>query len=218
MNKYALSLLSLLFFCLALVPATARAHGVFIFGWEEGGNICAESYFSKRQKVKNGTVRVLDAQNALLAEGKTDADGHWCTPRPAGQNAVTLVILAGEGHRGQFTLALSPSAPARPVSEGSGSSEPTDAAPSSSPGPPAAVSAPPVPSDHAGQSESARPDREALTALIRRAVQEEVAPLRKQLAAMELQANEPGLRDIAGGIGWIVGLCGLAALLLRRKK
>jgi nickel transport protein len=47
------------------------------------------------------------------------------------------------------------------------------------------------------------------------ALQEQIFELREQLAAFERRV---GLRDIVGGVGYILGLAGLAALIKTRRK
>ena len=53
-----------------------------------------------------------------------------------------------------------------------------------------------------------------LNSQIEAAVARQVKPLRRELRELKEAA---GLRDIVGGIGYILGLCGLAALLRERK-
>lgn len=58
-------------------------------------------------------------------------------------------------------------------------------------------------------------DEAALENLITKAVAQQIRPLREQLNAYEDQVR---LRDIVGGIGYIVGLAGLAMWLRRRQQ
>ncbi|GFK92855.1 hypothetical protein NNJEOMEG_00683 [Fundidesulfovibrio magnetotacticus] len=64
-------------------------------------------------------------------------------------------------------------------------------------------------------------DEARLQALVERAaakaVEEKLAPLRLELARLAAQAEGNRVRDIAGGLGWIAGLVGLAAWFKRRR-
>lgn len=50
------------------------------------------------------------------------------------------------------------------------------------------------------------------------ALQRKVRRLEAQVAAMREDLNTPGLNQIAGGIGYVVGIFGVAAWIAARKK
>ncbi len=49
-------------------------------------------------------------------------------------------------------------------------------------------------------------------------LEEKLAPLRRELRRLRAAAERPGLTEVLGGIGYIVGLLGLAAYMRHRKK
>jgi len=53
---------------------------------------------------------------------------------------------------------------------------------------------------------------EAATA---KALEEKLAPMKAQLARLSAESGSPGAREVIGGLGWIVGLIGLAAWFKR---
>ena len=63
----------------------------------------------------------------------------------------------------------------------------------------------------------ARPpaDAESLETMVEQAVARQVAPLRRQIKEYEQRVR---LHDIIGGIGYIVGLFGLAGIIIARRK
>ena len=58
-------------------------------------------------------------------------------------------------------------------------------------------------------------DRQELEKIINAALEQKLAPLRKMLA--EQYNAEPSLRDIIGGIGWLLGLAGIALYFKSRR-
>lgn len=186
---------------LGLPCSGAFAHAVFIFAWVDGGQICTESYFSKKTKVRGGTVRMFDDQGRELQSGITDEQGALCFAPPAEQTGLVFVIEAGEGHRGQFSLtaadlndgvlpAATEALPALPLAKGA------EQAP--------ARLGPPI-------------DESALRSIIREELQAQLAPINKSLAKSG-NGQRPGWHEAIGGLGWLAGLAGFALWRASRKK
>ncbi len=53
---------------------------------------------------------------------------------------------------------------------------------------------------------------------LRKVIREELLPLREALLKIEEENSEVSLRDIIGGIGWILGIFGGALLLSNRRR
>ena len=60
---------------LACLPGVSLAHSVYIFAWVDGTQICTESYFNRKSKVRGGEVLMADASGEILARGVTGEDG-----------------------------------------------------------------------------------------------------------------------------------------------
>ena len=188
----------------------ARAHAVYLFAWVDGDRVCSEGYFAKKSKVRDGTVTVRNAAGSLVAEGRTNEQGLWCFPAPASQD-LTFVLNAGQGHRAEFIL---------PVKEFPSGHSP--AADKEKPASPGALAADKVPATSSAQRSTATTmDDGGLRALVRDAVREELqsqlGPIRQTLAEKNADPG-PTLRDILGGLGWILGLAGIAAWYTARRK
>ena len=216
----------LLFFCagMGFLPTPGLTHGVYIFAWTDGGRLCTESYFSRSSKVRGGEVRVQDARGGTLFSGTTESAGSVCFPAPEQAQELLFIVNAGQGHRAEFVLPETSVAEAvAALGNRSVSADPV--APPAAPAPPGKASGVfPAASEISG-GEPAKPlthgDDAALELMIRQTVREELrrelAPLRKSLAEQEIDGT-PGVKDIVGGLGWIAGLFGLAALYAARRK
>ncbi|MGX9726316.1 MAG: hypothetical protein ACTFAK_03030 [Candidatus Electronema sp. VV] len=198
MNR--LAHLVVLLAALLLLPLAAQAHKLSIFAWPEGSEILGEVKFSGGRKAQNVQIAVQNAvDHAVLAETACDENGafRFALPEQALQARPDLLIVAngGEGHRGEWLLEAKDYAPAVPAGSVPTSSVSTGSTAA------AAVSS--------GLSEQQ----------IRRVVAEEMSkalsPVRQSIA--ESLDPEPTLRDILGGIGWLIGLAGLAAWAQSRR-
>ncbi|MBU4565970.1 MAG: hypothetical protein KMY53_01000 [Desulfarculus sp.] len=191
-----LTISAVLFALILALAGAAQAHRISVYAYVEDGQIKGEGYMPGGGKVSNQQVQVLDAGGKVLAEAKTSPEGAFSLPLPQAKPPLTLVLSAGAGHRATYKL----SAADLGVAATAAKAAPASAAP---------TAAKPV-----AQAVAAGQD---LGPQIKKAVEQAVAPLRAQLAEMALRSNEVSLKDIVGGLGWIVGLLGLAAYMKARK-
>ncbi|WP_051305854.1 hypothetical protein [Desulfogranum mediterraneum] len=96
-------LLLLLLLSVCWQVTTVQAHNLHVFAYRDQGTIYTESYFSDGRAVRGGRIEVRQADDRLLLSGSTDEQGGFFFPEPT-QEALTIVIDAGMGHRNQFTL------------------------------------------------------------------------------------------------------------------
>ncbi len=76
------------------------------------------------------------------------------------------------------------------------------------------------PSPPASGGEAAAPSRE-MARLLRKhdkKVARELRQIKREIAALRQSQEEPGVREIMAGIGYILGLCGAAALVASRRR
>ncbi len=185
-------LVILLVGALSIFPGAAYAHKVTVFAWVEEGTVHTESKFSGGKRVKEGRIEAVDQEGRTVAEGITDREGRFSFPVPAGARTLTVILTAGMGHGNRWTVSA----------EELGFKSPA----STDPPAPAAV-------DATAQGTATPLDAEAIEHMVERGLEKQLAPLRAQLA-------DPawGLRDIMGGLGYILGLVGLAAYLNQRNR
>ncbi|MGN1149593.1 MAG: hypothetical protein ACI4SY_02675 [Sutterella sp.] len=191
----------------AVCASQAAAHRVNVFAWTEGSRIETESKFAGGARVKNGRIRVEDASTGeTLLTGRTAADGTFGFEPTAAMtsagHALRIVIEAGEGHRGEWTLESGELAGAAKTQPGLSTDVPphSDATPAAAQ--PQAVS-------------QVCLSPEAFERILDERLNARLAPIQKELAA--LRTRGPGLTEIVGGIGWMIGLFGIAAYFRRRR-
>ncbi len=237
---YGKTYLPLLLLVLSLFvgsSSAAFAHGMYVFAWSEGAQICAEGYYSSKRKVQGGQTRAVNQAGGIVAQGVSDGEGRWCFTPPAPED-LTIIYADDQGHRAEFVITVSagtgagspaPAAASAPVASSvaspvTGSVSAPGAVATAGATSQAVASASPgtvVPADSAGApgavgiaSVAFAAQEEQLRALIRAEMQAQLVPLHKALA----ERDAPRLRDIVGGLGWIVGLVGIGAYCLQRKE
>ena len=197
---------------------SAQAHRVNIFAWTEGNEVVAECGFNGGNKVKQGQVVIFDAATgAKLAEGRTDDLGVYRFPISAEGKAhgVRIVIKAGEGHQNEWTVDAAELATIQP---GTGAAPAASSAPASAPAVAAApaAQAPSSPkTDKAPAQQAANISASELQNIVNTALDAKLGPIRKELA--EMRVARPGFSEIFGGIGWLVGLAGIALYFKGRR-
>lgn len=191
-DRYRLALFALaLFFLLPLAPA--HAHKLNIFAWSTKDAIQGEAIFSGGKKAKHTNITVKNLKNqSVLLETLSDTQGefHFVVPEQALQEQVDLLVVgnAGEGHQGEWLL---PAAEYR--------TSKAEKTPLLTP-----------------QEENVHVDEELIRGIVAEEINRELSPIRQALA--ESQEHKPTLRDVLGGIGWIIGLAGLFTWFHNNKK
>jgi nickel transport protein len=186
--------------------APALAHRVLVFAFAEGDTIHTESKFVPSTPVRQGQVQVLEPKTGqILLTGKTDDKGKFSFKIPAAAAAqkldLKIVVEAAMGHKGEWLLKaenyLTGVKPEKAA---------TPAVPA-----PAATPAPAVPG-----SKAAAVNRQVLEEAVNKALERQLAPVKEMLT--ELTLHRTSLPDILGGIGYILGIFGLWAYFLSKRK
>lgn len=198
-------------------PRPADAHRVNVFAYVEGDTVHVECSYRKSDRVRFGDIEVSDPTTGkVYLTGKTDEQGNFVFQVPAEARAakadLRILLRAGEGHQNDWTitadeyLAGSPTAPTAPAQRSE----------TGAPAAPKAASAAPA----AAKTSSAAPvDMAALQATIQAAVEagveKKIAPIRKIL--LDEKEKGPGLTEVFGGIGYLLGIAGLLAYARSRS-
>ena len=187
---------------LTMTAPWALAHKVLLAAYLEGDTIFVEGGFSDGTPCKNAKVEVFDPSGKKLLEGKTNEDGEFFF-KPPQKTDLKLVINAGMGHRGEYTM---PADELQGVVVGNQATS-TEAMPA-----PTAETQKPQ-----GVSEAvARIDPKEIESIVDRVIQKRLRPL-TQLVAKSQRKTGFSPTEIFGGIGYILGLMGIAMYFRYRK-
>ncbi|MBI9084583.1 MAG: hypothetical protein JEZ11_13370 [Desulfobacterales bacterium] len=203
---------TLMFAAIFCFADTALAHRVNIFAWVEGNTVHTQSKFGGGRKAMDAPIEVYDDQDNKLLEGRTDGNGEFSFKIPK-QSALKIVLVAGMGHRNEWTVPLDEIVAAgAPMEKASGAPQPGAATASQSAS---------REGDMTGRKEP--PPQQISEAMIKRielavekAVERKIQPVTRMLA--ESRSDKPSLTDIFGGLGYILGLVGIGAYVHSRKK
>ena len=198
--KYGI-LLPVLVLIFLLAGSPALAHRVSIFAWVEGETVHTQSKFMGGKRPSQALVEVFDPTGNLLLKGKTDDEGLFSFQAPQ-KSALQIVLTAGMGHRAVWTLSQE---------DFQETALPSDRTPIPGEEGPMDLKTPKIdPTPENGLSAS------EITALVESSLDRKLKPLMDRV--VDLSENRVSLLDILGGIGYIIGLVGLAAYLQYHRK
>lgn len=194
---------------LCLLSTTSHAHNVVAGAYVDGLNIEGEIGFSNGEMaLPDVLVEVFDSAGVKLGETRTAADGLFSfTAATAQQHVITANL--GAGHvanivvaADEFTVSSAPDASA--ANQAAKDVKTAAAAVTTATGTT-------LPANAAGAGGVSVAELESI---VRKAVAQQVKPLQKELRAYKEKVM---LRDIAGGLGFIFGLFGVAAWVAAPK-
>ncbi len=196
-------------FLLLLPLRAAQAHRVSVFAWVEGDTAHVEGRFAGGKPVQGGTVTVKGPGGEVLLTGKTDETGTFSfqIPQPS---ELKVVVSAGMGHQGDWTIKAEEIAEVSP-DPGEGKAETAPAGPVEKAADPAPLSTAPP----ADGTRTAGLSPEVLQAAVERALDKKLKPVIRMLTDAR---QGPGITEVLGGIGYIIGLVGVAAYVSARRQ
>ena len=200
-SKFAIFFLFIILHIYTLAP-NALAHKVFLAAYVEGDVIVVESGFSDGTSCDNAKIEVFDSSDNKLLEGRTDKNGVFSF-KPPQKIDLHLVLDAGMGHRGEHTM------PADELPELTGAKK-TEA--KAAPDTRAAEPLKPPAANTVAQL-----DPEEIELIVDKVIQKRLRPL-IQLVAKSRHETGVSPTEIFGGIGYIMGLMGLAIYFKSRKN
>lgn len=190
---------------------SAGAHNVNVYAYLETGRMVVQGYFGGKAKAVDCVVELLDGEGTKLADGRTDASGVCAfrlTDLPRLQGDLKVVLHAGMGHRAEFTLT---------AAELAGGANSTGAASEQRP------QTKDRPETATIEGNYPVTDQTGLKKAMEEALDSRLQPLvamigNQQKLLLEQKNKGPGVIEAIGGIGWILGIFGLAAYFMSRRR
>jgi len=197
-NKLYLILI-FIFLIIIMINISAFAHKVNIFAYVEGKKIYTESYFSDGKKCVESKIEVFDNQGDKLSEGLTDKEGMFSFEIPAEDvidGDLKIILTASMGHRAEYIIR------ADELGDVSGLIEEKIEEPVSAVSP-----------------EISSVDLKEIQSLIEDTLDEKLEPIIREMR--EIKKSQEDIispTEIIGGIGYIIGIFGVIAYFLSRKR
>lgn len=179
--------------CLMLT-GQADAHRLSLFASATGPEISGQAYFKGGTPARDVAIHITGPDGQALGETTTDAEGRFGFTASRRVDHLFTAEIA-DGHQAVFTVTAAELPESLPGPVGTAHPKMMDG------------KAPPPAPEPVPATEISRQVEDAVARQLR--------PLREQINALEDQTR---LRDVIGGVGYIVGLAGLVAWLGARRK
>jgi len=197
-NKLYLILI-FIFLIIIMINISAFAHKVNIFAYVEGKKIYTESYFNDGKKCVDSKIEVFDNRENKLLEGLTDEEGMFSfeiPPEDAIDGDLKVVLTASMGHRAEYIISADELGDTVGLVK-EGLKEPVS------------VVFPEVSSF----------DLKEIQLLIENALDEKLELIMREMREIKKsQEDKISPTEIIGGIGYIIGIFGIVAYFLSRKR
>lgn len=187
------------FLIIIMINISAFAHKVNIFAYVEGDKVYTESYFNDGKKCIESKIEVFDKQGNKLLEGLTDQEGMFSFKIPL-ENVIDgdlkLVLTASMGHRAEYIIRADELGDIKGLIE-----EKIEE--------PVSVISP----------ETSSVELKEIQSLIEDTLEEKLKPIMREMREIKKsQEDRISPTEIIGGIGYIIGIFGIVAYFLSRKK
>jgi len=203
--RYWRMLCLILIFFLYAYPVAA--HRAMIFAWIDGDIVHTQSKFSGDRKAIGAHVEVYDANGHKLLSGKTDSNGEFSFKLPK-KTALKIVLQAGSGHHAEWKISAAEIEEAtgkKPFTEDKNHKVDVNSSQTAETDP-----------IEESPKEMVTLEYNELQKIIDESLDKKLAPIMKTLA--DIYNRGPDIRDIIGGIGYIIGLVGIALYVANRRK
>lgn len=208
------SVFGLLLALALLLPATAQAHRLNVYAWLDNDKIIVDCNFGQNHPAKEAAVAVLDSMTRqTLLNGKTDERGQFSFTVPSvirQGHGLIIDVNAGQGHHNVWSMDAAELYAAASLTAGF-----DKAAVAQQQNEQRELRTRPVPPVGLAMPEGPV-TQEQIRQIVKECLEAQLAPLRQELAASTI--TEPTIVEIIGGLGWIMGLVGIALYFKSRKN
>jgi nickel transport protein len=200
-------ILGLLFFCVLFLYSYGFAHKVNLFVFREGEKISGEGYFANGAPCMKCAIEVYTLKGKKIAQTTTDEKGRF-EVRIKEKEPLLVRFIAGEGHLAEEKLEGSIEVASNDkTKENITKKERVDLQNKKD-----------VESMKITNSKNVEIDREMLKVVVKEVISEELVSFKGNFLELKKDLNRVRFQDIIGGIGYIIGILGLLAMLKARKE
>lgn len=197
-NKLYLILI-FIFFIIIMINISAFAHKVNIFAYVEGDKVYSESYFNDGKKCVDSKIEVFNNRGDKLLEGLTDGEGEFSfkiPPEDVIDGDLKIVLTASMGHRAEYIIRADELGDIKGLVEEK-VEEPVSAV----------------------SPEISSIDLKEIQSIIENTLDEKLKPIIREMREIKKsQEDKISPTEIIGGIGYIIGIFGIIAYFLSRKR
>lgn len=180
---------------LVIFPYLLWGHKINIFAAVEGNKIYTQSYTSDGTKIKGGVIEVYDKNGNKLLTGQTDSLGEFSFIIPK-RDDLKIVVLGGMGHRAEAIVSADELPEIK--KESIVRQQKKDSV----------IEVP--------KADFPIIDTILLKRMIENVVEAKIHPIVRMIA--EQKRENVSFIEVIGGIGYIVGIIGIIAFFMKRKK
>ena len=187
------------FLIIIMMDVSVFAHKVNVFAYIEGEKIYTESYFNDGKKCIDSKIEVFNNRGNILLEGLTDQEGMFSFETPSEDvidGDLKIVLTASMGHRAEYSIS------ADEIRGSAGLIKEENEEPVSIVSP-----------------ETSLVDLKEIQSIIEDTLDEKLKPIMREMREIKKsQEVKISPTEIIGGIGYIIGIFGIVAYFLSRKR
>ena len=192
-------ILTFIFLIIMMINIPVFAHKVNVFAYIEGDKVYSESYFNDGKKCVDSKIEVFDNRENKLLEGLTDEEGMFSfdiPPEDVIDGDLRIVLIASMGHRAEYIIRTDELGDVVELIEEK-IEEPVSAV----------------------SPEVSSFDLKEIQLLIENALDEKLEPIMREMREIKKSKTDKiSPTEIIGGIGYIIGIFGIIAYFLSRKR
>jgi len=187
------------FLIIVMMDVSVFAHKVNIFAYVEGEKIYTESYFNDGKKCINSKIEVFDNRGNILLEGLTDQEGMFSFETPSEEvidGDLKIVLTASMGHRAEYSISADEIRGFAGLIKEENEESLSIVVP-----------------------ETSSVDVKEIQSIIEDTLDEKLKPIMREIKEIKKsQEDKISPNEIIGGIGYIIGIFGIIAYFLSRKR
>jgi len=199
--------------CWAMSLEKASAHTLYVFASGDGSSIKGRVYLPGGTGVPDAEIRLTTSEGKVVATTKSDAEGNFTLQAPF-RSDFSVVAMTADGHQAHWAISADELAELPlPPNLSTGESEANSSE----------VSADSHPAPSGSSNSHSREDTPTTgTAVPLADLKSEMNMLKAQVVKLREEWQEfrsaTQLRDVLGGLGYILGITGIAFYILARKR